>query len=413
MLLPSIDLMGGRAVQLRQGRERVLGRDDVFELLADFARYGEVAVVDLDAAMGQGSNRELIERMLATGAPVRVGGGIRDRETAVGYLKAGARRVVLGTACREAWVDTLPRERLVFALDARGDDWLSHGWTHTTGQSVADVLGPLGARCGQILYTQVETEGMMEGLDRARVEAVVAASPVPVAVAGGVTTADDVAWLHRLGADVQIGMAVYTGALSLADALVACVDFEKGGGLVPTVVQDADRGTVLMLAYSTEATLRQALADARGVYHSRSRGGTWVKGETSGHTQSLVAADVDCDGDTLLFRVRQAGPACHTGRASCFGTQGGGFALADLDRTLAARAAAREGYTGRLLADAALRAAKIREEAEEVIEATATADIRWEAADVLYHTLVHARAAGVTLADIEAELGARVRRKEK
>ena len=252
MIIPSIDLSCGQAVQWRQGRDPVLARDDVFELLERFSLYGEVAVIDLDAATGAGSNAALIRELLATGAPIRVGGGIRDLDTARNWLKDGAARVILGTAAREDWVAKLPTDRVVVALDARGDEWTTHGWREGSGQQVADLVAPLAERCGAFLYTQVEKEGMMEGVDWERVEQVVRASPVPVTVAGGITTPEDVARLHRLGADAQIGMAIYTGALDLADAFVAQVDFAKGDGLVPTVVQDAASGEVLMLAYSNE-----------------------------------------------------------------------------------------------------------------------------------------------------------------
>ena len=409
MIIPSIDLSGGQAVQWRQGRDPVLARDDVFALLERFSLYGEVAVIDLDAATGAGSNAALIRELLATGAPIRVGGGIRDLDTARNWLKDGAARVILGTAAREDWVAKLPRDRVVVALDARGDEWTTHGWREGSGQQVADLIAPLAARCGAFLYTQVEKEGMMEGVDWDRVEQVVRAAPVPVTVAGGITTPEDVARLHRLGADAQIGMAVYTGALDLDDAFVAQVDFAKGDGLVPTVVQDAASGEVLMLAYSNEASLRRALEDRAGTYWSRSRNELWEKGATSGHRQRLVRVDLDCDGDTLLFRVEQTGHACHLPRRSCFPSQTGPFRLATLDRVLADRMEnPPEGsYTAKLFASADLRAEKLREEIEEVLSAPDKDNLRWEVADVIYHLLAHARAEGLGLADIEAELGAR------
>ena len=409
MIIPSIDLSDGQAVQWRQGRDPVLARSDVFELLEQFRLYGEVAVIDLDAATGRGSNAELIRELLATGAPIRVGGGIRDLDTARGWLKDGAARVILGTAAREDWVMKLPRERVVVALDARGDEWTTHGWQEGSGAKVADLIGPLAERCGAFLYTQVEKEGMMEGVDWPRVEAVVKASPVPVTVAGGITTAADVARLHRLGADAQIGMAVYTGALDLADAFVAQVDFAKGDGLVPTVAQDAASGEVLMVAYSNEVSLRDALSNRVGTYWSRSRGELWEKGATSGHRQRLRRVDLDCDGDTLLFQVEQTGHACHLPRRSCFPSQTGPFTLRTLDRVLASRAdAPPEGsYTAKLFASRDLRAEKLREEIEEVLSAPDRENLRWEVADVIYHLLAHARAEGLSLADIEAELAAR------
>jgi len=314
MIIPSIDLYDGKAVQWRRGREPVLEREDVFELLDEFGLYGEVAVIDLNAATGQGSNRALIEKMLQR-RPCRVGGGIRDLETARSYLKAGASKIIMGTAAREAFVTELPREALIFALDSMGDQWLSHGWRHVTGERTEGLIDALARNCSEFLYTQVEKEGMMQGLDRDRVTRIVKLSPVPVTVAGGITTVEDVRFLRDLGARGQVGMALYSGALRLDDCLLALLDFSKTG-LIPTVVQDQDSGDVLMLAYSSRESLARALASRQGIYYSRSRNAIWPKGETSGHVQELVTVDSDCDGDTLLFRVRQTGVACHFQRWS-------------------------------------------------------------------------------------------------
>ncbi|CAM2069070.1 phosphoribosyl-AMP cyclohydrolase [Sulfidibacter corallicola] len=408
MLIPSIDLFDGKAVQWRQGRDPVLEREDVFELLDSFSLYGEVAVIDLNAATGKGNNQALIKEMLKR-YRCRVGGGIRDLETARTYLKAGADRIIIGTAAREDWVRKLPRESLIFAVDSKGDRLLRDGWREETGEKTEDQLVTLAPNCSEFLYTQVEREGMMQGLDRERVRRIVERSPVPVTIAGGITTLDDIGFLQELGVGGQIGMALYTGELSLEDCMLRRVNFTKAP-LVPTVVQDADRGDVLMVAYSTEASLRTALQERRGIYWSRSRRELWRKGETSGNTQELCRVDVDCDGDTLLFLVRQKGAAaCHLDRWSCFPRVRRQWGLRQLDGTLADRRAAMpEGsYTAKLFADSALQAEKLREETEELIEAESFEDVRWEAADLLYFTLVSARARGVGLDDIIAELRSR------
>lgn len=407
MLIPSIDLFDGQAVQWRQGREKVLARDDVFELLEEFSMYGEVAVIDLNAATGQGDNRALIGEMLKR-RPCRIGGGIRNLEQARNYLKAGASKIIIGTAAREAWVRKLPKDALIFALDARGDEWLSHGWQQGTGLQTTTVLEELAPFASEFLYTQVEKEGMLQGLDRPRIEKLLAKSPIPVTVAGGVTTVADVAFLHKLGARAQIGMAIYTGKLTLDDALIGCLDFEKCP-LIPTIVQDVETREVLMLAYSSPDSLKAALTEKRGIYFSRSRQELWRKGDTSGHTQQLLQVDWDCDGDTLLFFVKQTGPACHHERYSCFSTPKKPFTLHTLDAILQQRQATlpESSYTTKLMKSATLRAEKLREETEELIEATSFEDVRWEAADLLYFTLAQARAEGVGLNQIVAELRSR------
>ncbi len=407
MIIPSIDLYNGQAVQWRQGKEKVLARDDVFELLEQFSLFGEVALIDLNAALGEGDNKTLIKSLLKKHA-CRVGGGIRDKATAIEYLKAGASKIIIGTAAREPWVNELPRDALIFAIDAKGDELVVKGWTESTQEKVMDVLPLLGQKCSEFLYTQVLKEGMMQGLDRDRVKNIIKQSSIPVTIAGGISSADDLQFLRSLGANGQIGMAVYTGAMSLTDGFIASVAFDKQT-LVPTIVQDVHSKEVLMLAYSTVASLRLALTERRGVYWSRSRNALWRKGETSGHTQILRRVDFDCDGDSLIFQVEQTDLACHLQRWSCFPSQRNRFNLSTLDSVLAARqqSAPPQSYTASLFASGDLRAEKLREETEELIEAQTPEHVRWEAADLLYFALVNARAKGVSLSEIENELRAR------
>jgi len=407
MLIPSIDLMNGKAVQLKQGKEKILEREDVFELLEEFSVYGEVAIIDLDAALGKGDNKELIKKLLKQ-HPCRVGGGIRDYETAQEYIKAGASKIIIGTRCREDWVKKLAAECLIFAIDAKGDYWATQGWQQTEQDKVLDLIPELTPYCSEFLYTQVEKEGMLQGLDRERIAAVIKASSVPVTVAGGISTLQDIEWFTRLGANGQIGMSIYTGKLNLTDCFLAQIDFEKAP-LVPTIVQDAETDKVLMLAYSNKETIKLALEKRRGIYWSRSRREVWEKGLTSGHTQQLVQADVDCDGDTILFRVRQTDNACHFDRYSCFASQKNTFSLQKLTRLLEKRHAElpEKSFTTKLFQSATFRAEKIREEADELIEAQSYEDVRWEAADLIFFALTDALAKGVRIDNIVTELRGR------
>lgn len=194
------------------------------------------------------------------------------------------------------------------------------------------------------------------------------------------------------------------------------LDFARGRGLVTVVAQDHRSGAVLMVAHADREALEKTLATGEMHYRSRTRG-LWHKGGTSGHVQRVVALLPDCDGDAVLARVEPAGPACHTGQATCFGpTALGGDILTELDAVIAARAAevARAGegssYTARLLRDRNLRLKKLGEESAELAVAAADGDpnrIRSEAADLLYHLLVAARASGVTLHDLRVELAGR------
>jgi len=406
MIVPSIDIMGGRAVQLRRGKEFVLDGGDPIARLEEFSIAGEVAVVDLDAALGRGSNAEQI-RNLVRRAPCRVGGGIRDLDSARRWLDAGATQVMIGTAATPEFCGALPRERVIAAVDAERGAVVVDGWRASTGVPVVDRVRALAPVVGGFLFTQVEREGEMGGFDRAAIEAVVRAAPgVRVTAAGGITTASDVADLDALGADAQVGMALYTGTLTLGAAIAAPLTKPLPGDVWPTVVCD-DAGHTLGLVWSTRESLARAVAERRGIYWSRSRQSIWVKGETSGNSQQLVRVDLDCDRDALRFTVRQAGAGfCHLNRPSCWNSE---FDLADLERTLADRMArpVNASGTSQLLADPALLAAKLREEADELGQAQSSEDVVRETADVFYMALVALVRGGGTLADVRAELARR------
>jgi phosphoribosylformimino-5-aminoimidazole carboxamide ribonucleotide (ProFAR) isomerase len=308
--------MDGSAVQLRQGREKVLDGGDPKERIVEFRKYGDVAVIDLDAAMGKSSNRELICKLCGM-ADCRVGGGIRDAETAQAYIDAGAKSIIIGTAATPEFLKRLPRDKTIVALDTSGGEVVVEAWRKGTGKLPADMAEELEEHCSGFLYTIVDKEGMLAGTDLEAIEKLKSATSNRVTAAGGITTIEEIQKLESMDVDSQLGMAVYSGKLSLADAFTAVVDFDKGGGLVPTIVMDVD-GTVLMLAYSNSQSLLSTFDTDRGTYWSRSRKEIWVKGATSGNIQELVTARYDCDRDTLLFTVRQQGPACHLGKRSCF-----------------------------------------------------------------------------------------------
>lgn len=408
MIIPSIDIQDGRAVQLRQGKEFVLDGGDPRERLEEFAVAGEVAIVDLDAALGRGDNTALIEDLVRR-APCRVGGGIRDLDTARRWLDAGAERIVVGTAASVDFCAALPRERVVAAVDAREGRIVVDGWQRETGLGVLDRIGELAPVVGGFLLTQVEFEGGLAGFDASLVEdAVARAGDARITAAGGIRSPEEIAQLHGRGVDAQVGMALYGGTMSLGDAVAAPL---RGGidRLWPTVVVDGS-GRALGLAWSTRETVAQAVAERRGIYWSRSRQEVWRKGDTSGAIQELLRVDLDCDADALRFTVRQAGQGfCHTGTRTCWGE---GFDLSTLERTLAERQAdAPPGSgTAKLFADPGLLGAKLREEASELSTAEDRPDVVHEVADLLYFALVALRRAGGSLEDVEHELRRRNRR---
>lgn len=417
MIIPSIDLMDGQTVQLIGGKEKALDAGDPMPIARRFGVAGDIAVIDLNAAIGNGSNAALIEPLLRI-ASCRVGGGIRDVATAIRWLDAGAAKVILGTAAKEEILKELPRERVIAALDAEHGEIVIKGWREKTGLKVQDRMKELAPFVGGFLVTFVEREGRMGGVDLDLVSQLVeAAGDCKLTVAGGVATSNEIGAIDHLGADAQVGMGLYTGKFELAESIVAPMKSDRPDGLWPTVIVD-ERGVALGLAYSNLESVREAVKQQRGVYHSRSRHGLWVKGDTSGDTQELLKIDLDCDRDALRFTVRQHGKGfCHLGTMTCFGPDRG---LGALEQTLAARKtnAPAGSYTRRLFEDATLLRGKLAEEAGELaqaVESKTAQDVAWEAADVIYFALVAAAKAGVSLAEIEKELDLRalkvVRRK--
>jgi phosphoribosyl-ATP pyrophosphohydrolase/phosphoribosyl-AMP cyclohydrolase len=411
MVIPSIDLMGGKVVQLRQGREKILEAGRAQELIREFDRFGETAVIDLDAALNRGENRNLIREILKLG-DCRAGGGIRDVATAKDFLRWGARKIIVGsqafaadrinrTFLAELSAD-LGRDRIIVAIDSRQGRIVTRGWTRETGLEILKVVPEIEPYCAEFLFTCVEREGCLQGTDISLVRELVRQTRNRITVAGGIAARDEIRELSRLGVNCQLGMALYTERIGLADAFSETVDWDKG--LIPTVTQD-ETGQVLTLAYSNRESLQNVFTTGQMWYFSRSRNRLWRKGETSGHAQELLKIRTDCDGDALLARVRQKGCACHNGSYSCFG--GMDFSLPGLLAIVRDRLAdPRPGsYTAGLNDD--LLREKIREEAEEVTRARTRDEVVWEAADVLYFLTVLLAKSGIGYDDVLRELAGR------
>jgi len=197
-------------------------------------------------------------------------------------------------------------------------------------------------------------------------------------------------------------------------AAASLIDWDKGDGLVPVIVQDAATLRVLMLGYMDRAALQATIDSRRVTFFSRSKGRLWTKGESSGHFLDLVSLDVDCDGDTLLVLAYPQGPTCHLQRESCFPTAPGA-ALAELSALVARRRhdMPEGSYTTKLFEGGMRRIAqKVGEEGVETALAAVVEDddaLLGEAADLVFHLLVLLRARGLGLADVEAKLATRRR----
>jgi phosphoribosylformimino-5-aminoimidazole carboxamide ribonucleotide (ProFAR) isomerase len=221
MVIPCIDLMGGKVVQLVQGREKKLELPDALAVLEKFATYPEIQVIDLDAAIGgpEGATNAEIVRALCARKPCRVGGGIRSVERALRVVADGARKVIVGSSAftaegihhefLRALAGALPREKIMIAVDALGDRVAIHGWRETLDLRAAEALPQLEPYCAEFLCTYIDAEGKLQGTNLDWFRQLRAATSLPITAAGGITSDEEIAALDALGMHAALGMAIY------------------------------------------------------------------------------------------------------------------------------------------------------------------------------------------------------------
>lgn len=428
MVISSIDLKGGHVVQLKNGKDLVLQRDDADSLISEFNKYGEVAVIDLDAALGNTdekgntANTELLKSLLRKGN-VRVGGGIRTVKKARELISLGAEKVIIGSA---AWnldrknggsilntefldelASSIGKQRIIISVDAINGKIAVKGWTETADISLIEGAHEAEKYASELLFTCVEKEGCMQGTDMEMVKQLRDSVKCRVVAAGGVNSLEQIVQLEKLHCDVQLGMALYTGAVNLKESFINCIDWEKTNGMVPVIAQ-SPAGEVLMMGYSNKEALEKTFVLGKLTFFSRTRNTLWTKGETSGHFLELVKMRADCDRDTILATVIPHGGVCHTGSFNCFSSEADEkSSMERLYGTIAERFAnPRPGSYTATLNDKRVRE-KIMEEAEELTEAEGKDEVIWEAADLLYFASVLMYKEGVTWQDVYNELDRR------
>ena len=433
MVISSIDLKDGHVVQLKNGKELVLQRDDADALISEFNTYGEVAVIDLDAAMGHTNpkgdtvNTPLLKSLLRKGN-VRTGGGVRSVKRARELISLGAEKVIIGSSAwkkdpennsnvlnvefLEELVAAIGKQRIIIGVDALNGKIAVKGWAETIDVPMIEGAKMAEKYCSELLFTCVEKEGCMQGTNMEMAKELREAVKCRVVVAGGVSTEDEIEELERMGCDVQLGMALYTNKVSLKNSFMRCLDWKKVDGMVPVIAQDERSSQVLMMGYANKEALEKTFDTKKLTFFSRTRNVLWTKGETSGHFLEVVKLRVDCDRDTILATVIPHGGVCHTGSWSCFGADPDEKStLERLYGTIQERFAnPRPGsYTATL--DAKRVREKVEEEAEEICEADGKDEVIWEAADLLYFVSVLMYKENVTWQDVYDELDRRHKEK--
>jgi len=226
MLIPSIDLMGGKIVQLVQGQTKALEFDNFDDWIARFSGFPVIQLIDLDAAIGTGSNPELVT-YFAKRLPCQVGGGVRSAKVARALLEAGARRVICGsslvrggavnTRFAEEMANEFGRERLVFAVDSKQGRVAIRGWRELTDIKPAAMIAALEPWCSAFLYTHIDTEGMMQGIPMEPVRELRRVTAKQLIVAGGISSMEEVDELGAIGVDAVVGMAIYTDKMVVGE----------------------------------------------------------------------------------------------------------------------------------------------------------------------------------------------------
>jgi len=222
MLIPSIDLMGGKIVQLVQGSRKELEFTNFQDWVERFAKYSLIQLIDLDAAMARGDNAALV-RDFARQLPCQVGGGIRTLATAEATLALGAKRIIVGSSLISQGkvntdfagqlADRFGSDKLVFAVDSRGGRVAIKGWQEATAVTPVEMMRALEPFCSAFLYTHIDTEGLLQGIPLDVVRQLRSATSKQLIVAGGIRTQEEVDQLHALGADAVVGMAIYRGLM--------------------------------------------------------------------------------------------------------------------------------------------------------------------------------------------------------
>lgn len=228
MLIPSIDLRGGKVVQLVRGERLAIEDDDLSKWVERFRPFPSLQLIDLDAAIGTGDNDPLVRRVCGWRA-CRVGGGIRSVERARTVLQAGATHVIVGSslfadgrpdlAFAAALADAVGPGRIIAAVDTRGGQVVVHGWRTTLPLTAVEAVRALEPYCTEFLCTIVDGEGMMQGIDMAAITAVRDATTRRLVAAGGITTRKEIEALDAMEVDAVVGMAIYTGRLSLEELI--------------------------------------------------------------------------------------------------------------------------------------------------------------------------------------------------
>ena len=271
MIVPSVDLQDKKAVQLKQGKDKMLENSDPVGLAGEFNFFSEIAVIDLDAAIRtDGLNNEDVISEIAAISDCRVGGGIRSAAKAEKIIKLGATKVIIGTgAFRDGRLNTsflddlkssVGKDHIILAVDTYEGEIVTHGWKKKTGIMLSEIASGLEDYASELLFTCVEKEGMLQGADLGRIRSLKEKTSLDITAAGGISTLDEISTLSEMGCSCQLGMSIYTGKISLEDALFhsICWDHDK----IPVTVMSG-ASEIIFSGWTSRKYFRETLKDRK------------------------------------------------------------------------------------------------------------------------------------------------------
>ena len=415
--IPTIDISEGQAVLVRNGKVyKKLG--DPMEKAKFISINTHLQVVDIDAAMGVGSNKEIIQKICKK-YPCYVGGGIRTYQDAIDYLNSSARRVIVSTALSMDLINQIKKDRLIVAFDIDEQNRVfKQGRGGFMDRNLYEMIREYGDSIEMMTITFHQAEGTCKGIPMDQVREIVDfldnnKLSIKLVVAGGLSDISQIRELIEMDVTPQFGSGFWNGKFTLGEVFetiskhalgLKSVDF-NGMRLIPTIVQSID-GQVLGQVFSTPESVKLSADTRVATFYSRDGSKIWIKGATSGNHHKVISIHYCCDGTSLRFVV-DGNKFCHTGSESCFGhTDPARASLRSLQRLLKERydSADDNSYTRRLLNDRFMITSKVLEEAEELVCATEYDDIVHESADLVYFTLMLLQKQKVNVDDVESEL---------
>lgn len=411
LFIPTIDVYNGKAWLVKKGKPyKCIG--DVMEKATILSICTYFQIVDINRAIGNGENKEIIKKVCQK-YPCYVAGGIRTYEDAKEMLNSSARRVVVSSGAKNI-IGKIDKARIILACDIDDDfNLMYHGRTMgSSSDNIIDVLELYNEQIEKITITLHSKEGTCTGIDKMQIDKITKLLnkyDIKVILAGGIASLSDIKYLITKNIIPQFGSGFWQGHFTLGQVMSLMLNAEKQSKLVkdiiwyPTIIQNKS-GEVLGLTASTVESLRLSIDTKTAIFYSRDRKDIWIKGATSGNTQQLLSVNFCCD-NTSVRMVVTGGKFCHKDQLSCFGhtdpTRSGIKALLDRIKTT------KNGYSDLLLKNPTLIKSKIIEEVNELLRATNKKDIIEEYADVLYFMLLNLVNNDISFDEIESVLNKR------